>query len=702
MRIADTWSYMGDAVATSAPEIADAMSKASASLKSVGVEFERASAYAAIMIAKTQQAGQVIGTQLNSIASRYAKVTSTGYRKITSDDEGEALSFNDVSKSLKMAGIEMYNVATGEFKALSDVLDELAPKWNSLDEATQKYIATSIGGTRGMNYFLTLMENYDEALELEQEALDNRGIANEKYLIWLEGVEAAQNNLKNSSEQLYSVLSGEALTGLYNTLAGIIDVFAGATDAVDGLNLKLPLMAAGAMLVVGAITKMVVAIKAVIAASKSGALLTALTAPANFMGILAGITVVLTAFGLLIGSIETAEDRLEEMNSQLNEKQNKASNIEAISKELDELADKSKSVGLTADEVERFRNLAKQLADESPAIRAKYGLQAEGLMDIAEAAGVASEELTKTRAEMDALARLALPDAISVYDKKIKKLYGQKAPVTTYDEHFKNIYGVSSEVDYSLVGNYINEQILTSDINTPLKVLEAHLQELDTIIESDWFQNLENSDLKESIENAYTFVDDLITRKNGEIQDLRIDLAPIINGSLADIDLESIFSNNFDLKEVASNYLLDYDWGDESGAQISKVVEQFMLLFGGAFKDLDPELLFGGENPIADYFIRAFANGENQKLIGNIAESVAHIFNEGMSTTDLMKAMEKGRRNAKDVSPIWGAQMAAAQQIVDGRNAAIKYINANSPKEVKIEKRFDRESNLTYSKTSPI
>ena len=363
MRIADTWSYMGDAVATSAPEIADAMSKASASLKSVGVEFERASAYAAIMIAKTQQAGQVIGTQLNSIASRYAKVTSTGYRKITSDDEGEALSFNDVSKSLKMAGIEMYNVATGEFKALSDVLDELAPKWNSLDEATQKYIATSIGGTRGMNYFLTLMENYDEALALEDEAMANRGIANEKYLIWLEGVEAAQNNLKNSAEQLYAVLSGEALISFYNTLAKIVDVFASATDAVGGLNLKIPLMAAGIMLVAGAVAKLVGVIGTLVKTKGLTNLLTAFTAPGNFMAILGGVMAIATAVGLLISSFETAEERLNSISSDINEKTNKLTNIEAISKELDELAEKEKTVGLTADEIARAKELTGQLGE---------------------------------------------------------------------------------------------------------------------------------------------------------------------------------------------------------------------------------------------------------------------------------------------------------------------------------------------------
>lgn len=77
-RIGDTWSYLGDAVATEGADIADAMGKASASVASVGLGFERASAYAAVMLARTQQTGEVIGTQLNSLASRYAKITSTG------------------------------------------------------------------------------------------------------------------------------------------------------------------------------------------------------------------------------------------------------------------------------------------------------------------------------------------------------------------------------------------------------------------------------------------------------------------------------------------------------------------------------------------------------------------------------------------------------------------------------------------------
>lgn len=240
-RITDTWSYMGDTVATNGVEISKAMSKASASVKGVGIEFETASAMAAIMLARTQQGGEVVGTQLNSIASRYMKVTSSGYKKITSDDEGEALNFNDVSKSLKKAGIEMYDMSTKTFRPFGEVLKELSQNWGTLDEATQKYIATSIAGTRGMNYFLTLMENYDDVLELESQAQQNTGIVDEKYSRWLEGTEAAHENLKNSFEDLFSVLSGKALTDTYNGLADIVDTIKSLVDATDGAIVTIPL-----------------------------------------------------------------------------------------------------------------------------------------------------------------------------------------------------------------------------------------------------------------------------------------------------------------------------------------------------------------------------------------------------------------------------------------------------------------------------
>ena len=343
-KIGDTWSYMGDAVATEGADIADAMGKAAASVASVGLEFEKASAYAAVMLSRTQQTGDVIGTQLNSLASRYAKITSTGYKKVTSDDEGEALSFSDVSKALKTVGIEMYDTINKTFIPLSKVLDDLGPKWNSLDEATQKYIATSMAGTRGMNYFLTLMQNYDEALSLQQQAMDNRGVVNEKYLIWMQGVEAAQNNLTNSMEQFYSVLSANTLTDFYNGVAGFVDILNGATDALDGWNIKLPLIAAGVLSVVIAGAKLLKTIQEIRKVSDT------MTIAGKVTGLMSGnigaiVTIaagLLSAFGAVKSIIDENKVSIEELNAEIESAKGNVNHWYEVSTTIEELGSMTK------------------------------------------------------------------------------------------------------------------------------------------------------------------------------------------------------------------------------------------------------------------------------------------------------------------------------------------------------------------------
>ena len=414
-RIGDTWSYMGDAVATEGADVAEAMGKASASVKSVGLEFERSSAYAAILLAKTQQAGQVIGTQLNSLASRYGKITSKGFKSITSDDEGEALSFNDISKALKEAGIEMYDAATKTFMPLGDVLDELAPKWNTLDEATQKYIATAMGSTRGMNYFLTLMENYDDALALEREALDNRGVVESKYQTWLEGVEAAQNNLKNSAEELYSILKADTLVSAYNGLAGLVDTFTAGTEAVGGLNLKLPLLVSGIMLIISAVAKL----KTIITSFGKANFLSTFLSPSGFGAVVAAIAAVVSIVGVLASSWNTAEKEAQEYQELIGKEKSKADSYKQLQTELEELSGKTE---LTAAETERFNQIRQELIALSPSLASQFDMEKEGLAGVAEAANLAAEGYKNATDAMNEFAVASLQSNIESGNKKIQNI----------------------------------------------------------------------------------------------------------------------------------------------------------------------------------------------------------------------------------------------------------------------------------------
>lgn len=651
-RIGDTWSYMGDSVATNSTEIAEAMSKASASVKSVGLEFERASAYAAILLAKTQQSGQVIGTQLNSLASRYGKVTSTGYKKITSDDEGEALSFNDISKSLQVAGIQMYDIANKTFMPLSDVLDQLAEKWVTLEADQRNYIATSMAGTRGMNYFLTLMENYNEAMNLEQGAGQNRGIMNDKYETWLKGVEAAQNNFKNSVESLYSVLKSDVLVSFYNGMANIVDVFTAGTNAVSGFNLKIPLVASGIMLVVAAVMKLKTIIGEMRAAKTLTSALTALTSPVGFGVILASITAAISIFGAIKSSIENAAaNRLTEYNQQIEEKTSKAKNIRAIADELDTLAGKAE---LSTEETQRFRDLCSQLAGESDWIKAKYGEQADGISSIGEAASIAQGEVQKLTKEIDSLAVLSLESSKEVYNKNKSGLFSE-GYFNSYENYMKT-NKVSLRSQESKLKDYIDSTLYNIDYSG-IDVLQKYFEEFDWLRSNVGNLGYSISDSTEkAINDAYDEIAATIIQRNLEIENLKNDLQNILNGILGKERYSDMLYSNGNLRDAINNLLLGTDWGSMNAADIEAYVISFMNALMKAAANIDVSQLFNGENPftrlILEDIVNGFTMGDNTPF-----EMIADII-DGMSLGWAEVLAGSAEQNGNAVAQ-------AAQQYVD-------------------------------------
>ena len=93
-KVADVWSYLGDASAAGADELGQAMSKSSASALEFGLSFEWLGAYIATVSEKTRQAPQVVGTALNSIIARLHSIREKGF------NEEDATRINDVAKAL--------------------------------------------------------------------------------------------------------------------------------------------------------------------------------------------------------------------------------------------------------------------------------------------------------------------------------------------------------------------------------------------------------------------------------------------------------------------------------------------------------------------------------------------------------------------------------------------------------------------------
>ena len=244
-RVVDVFDYLGDASASGSDEIGIAMQKASASAGEAGVSFEWLGAYIATISEQTRQAPEVIGTSLNSIMARLHSIKQKGF------NEEDETKINDVAKALDKVGIALMD-QDGNWRDLSTIFIELSSVWDTLDDKTRAYIATTMAGTRQQNYFLTLMkdmakgvEGGSRAFELYEGAMNSAGTTAEKYGIWMESVQAAQNGLTTEMEEFYSLLSADWMKGFYNGMAGFVSAINSGTDGMQGLNLVIPLVVAG-------------------------------------------------------------------------------------------------------------------------------------------------------------------------------------------------------------------------------------------------------------------------------------------------------------------------------------------------------------------------------------------------------------------------------------------------------------------------
>lgn len=237
----DVFTYLGDASASGADEVGVAMQRASSSALEAGVSFEWLGAMVATVSEKTRLHAEVIGTSFNAMFSRYQSIKTKGY------NEEDDTKINDIAKALDTIDVKIIDGANN-WKSFSDILQEVALQWDGLDGKTKAYITTALAGARQRDRLLALLndmakgaEGGSRAFELYEGALNSAGESETKYAIYLESVQAAQDGLKNSTEQLYAtILSGNMMKGYYNVLSEIVQLLASGMEATDGWTLKLP------------------------------------------------------------------------------------------------------------------------------------------------------------------------------------------------------------------------------------------------------------------------------------------------------------------------------------------------------------------------------------------------------------------------------------------------------------------------------
>ena len=134
--------------ATSAGDIAEAISRTASVAKAAGMDLDTTAAALTTIMDITQQDAGSTGTALRSMLSRYGSINVTNYKNAIGDEDTEGI--NDIEKVLRTIGITIRESAS-DMKDFDQVLDELADKWINLSDVEKNAIATAMAGTRQRN-----------------------------------------------------------------------------------------------------------------------------------------------------------------------------------------------------------------------------------------------------------------------------------------------------------------------------------------------------------------------------------------------------------------------------------------------------------------------------------------------------------------------------------------------------------------------
>ena len=239
--VADKFNAVAAKSAASINELSTAFEKGASQANQAGISMDNYLGYLATMIEVTREAPENIGTSMKTIMARFQQVKEAG----TSEDGDTDV--NAVEKALKSVGIALRD-DNNQLRDLEEVLQELGPKWNSLDRNTQAYLGTVIAGTRQQSRFISLMQNWDRALELAKVSQDSAGMQTLMHAKAMDSLDASIQKLVNSWQKFLATLTNsDMFIGVLNTLTKIMD-----TLSDDG---------ARTILVVGALAAVVIKLK---------------------------------------------------------------------------------------------------------------------------------------------------------------------------------------------------------------------------------------------------------------------------------------------------------------------------------------------------------------------------------------------------------------------------------------------------------
>lgn len=211
MHIADALNEVANNFAVGTGDLATGLKVVASSSAGMNNSFEQTIGLMTAITEQTKNASKA-SRGLNSIMANLAQVlddASSNGKKIT--------------EIFEQLGVEMYE--NGQLKSGYDLLAGLAEKWDTLDNNSQKYIATTIAGTTQLNNFLALMNNFDHAVGATNTALESQGSAMRENDAYMESIQAKLSQLQSTFQDFANnVISSDLAKAVLDLANGLLQI----------------------------------------------------------------------------------------------------------------------------------------------------------------------------------------------------------------------------------------------------------------------------------------------------------------------------------------------------------------------------------------------------------------------------------------------------------------------------------------------
>ena len=353
IRTLDMWNELSNQMAVRALDLAQATARAGSVIHNAGDDMAFLNGMTAALVQSTGRSGQEIGNAIRTFGTYAFRLRSIGTIQ-------------------RETGIIIQN-SVGQHRSFSDIISELALRWDTFTDATQRSIAQSVAGTRRQNEFITLMKEFPEVLQATQIAWDSLGSAQKEANIFLDTAQKKADRLRAGMQRLVSTYGDNLLPGMKAVLDGLnnlINALIEAREIVILFSGAIAILGVKALITSGVMLKLAGAIKTLVfGASLLNPWLIALAAAATVGGIAwrAMRKEITNTSGALIESLQGSRNQVKSLEQQ-------GDTLEWLAERYVILRDAQKGASSAA-EAEKINDALQEIARSIQVVTKSVGLE---------------------------------------------------------------------------------------------------------------------------------------------------------------------------------------------------------------------------------------------------------------------------------------------------------------------------------------